>query len=102
MTSLSRSRSSAKGDEGYFEWLNSMERRQRENERQMQILLQETKKLRKENNVLRIRSSPQPQHYQRRQDLCHNQGVPLPREASLTLEAHEAWPSETPVHTRHV
>ena len=68
----------------------------------MQILLQQIRKLREENNILRIRSSSQPQHYQRMQDPCHNQGVPLPREASLTLEAHEAWPSETPVHTRHV
>ena len=68
----------------------------------MQILLQETKKLREENNVLRIRSSPQPQHYQRRQDPCRNQGTPFPREASLTLEAHEAWSSETPVHAHHV
>ncbi|RVW27404.1 hypothetical protein CK203_095434 [Vitis vinifera] len=102
MTSPSRSRSSARGDESYFEWRGSMERRQRENERQMQILLQETKRLREENNILRIRSSSQPQHYQRMQDPCHNQGVPLPREASPTLGAHEAWPSETPVHTRHV
>ena len=102
MTSPSRSRSSARGDEGYFEWRSDMERRQRENEWQMQILLQETRRLREENNVLRIRSSPQPQHYQRRQDPCHNQGAPFPLEASPTLEAHEAWLSETSVHSHHV
>ena len=65
MTLPSRSRSSARGDKGYFEWRSDMERRQQENERQMQILLQEIRKLREENNVLRIRSSSQPQHYQR-------------------------------------
>ena len=68
----------------------------------MQILLQETRKLREENNVLRIRNSPQPQHHHQRQGPCHNQGAPFPREASPTLEAHEAWPIETLVHTRHV
>ncbi|RVW28366.1 hypothetical protein CK203_105831 [Vitis vinifera] len=102
MTSSSRSRSSARGDKGYFEWRSYMERRQRENERQMQILLQETRRLREENNVLRIQSYSQPQHYQRRQDPCRNQEVPLPREASPTLGAHEAWPNETPVHANHV
>ncbi|RVW51764.1 hypothetical protein CK203_066847 [Vitis vinifera] len=83
MTSPTRSRSSARGDEDYFEWRDSMERRQRENEQQMQILLQETRRLREENNVLRIRGSSQPQHYQWMQDPCHNQRVPLPREALL-------------------
>ena len=68
----------------------------------MQILLQETRKLREENNALRIQGSSQHQHYHRRQDPCHNQEAPFPREASPTLEAHEAWPIETLVHTRHV
>ncbi|RVW74805.1 hypothetical protein CK203_053845 [Vitis vinifera] len=68
----------------------------------MQILLQETRKLREENNVLRIQGFSQHQHYQRRQDPCHNQEAPFPQEASPTLEEHEAWPSETPVHTHHV
>ena len=102
MTSPLRSRASVRGIESHFEWRDTMERWQRENEWQTQILLQETRKLREENNVLRIRSSPQPQHYQRRQDPCHNQGAPFPREASPTLEAHEAWPSETPVYAHHV
>lgn len=90
MTSPSRSRSSTRGDEGYFEWRDNIERRQRENERQMQILLQETRRLREENNVLRIRGSSQPQHYQQMQDPCHNQEAPFLREASPTLGAHEA------------
>ena len=102
MASPSRSRSSARGDEGYFEWRSSMERRQRENERQMQVLLQETRKLREENNVLRIQGSFEPQHYQRMQNPCHNQEAPFPREVIPTLEAHEVWPNETPVHAHHV
>ena len=60
------------------------------------------KELREEDNVLRIPISSQPQHYQWMQDACHNQGAPFPREASPTLEAHEAWPSETPVHAHYV
>ncbi|RVX04319.1 hypothetical protein CK203_018517 [Vitis vinifera] len=95
MTSPSRSRSSARSGEGYFKWRNTMERRQRENERHMQILLQETRKLREENNVLKIQGSSQHQHYQRRQDPCHNQEAPFPRDASPTLGPHEAWPNET-------
>lgn len=102
MTSPSRSRSFARGDKGYFEWRSDMERRQRENEWQMQILLQETRRLREENNVLRIRSSFQPQHYQWMQDPCHNQGAPFPREASPTLGEHEACPNETPMHAHYV
>ena len=79
-----------------------MERQQRENERHMQILLQETRKLREENNVLKIQGSSQHQHYQRRQDPCHNQEAPFPRDASPTLGPHEAWPNETLVHAHHV
>ena len=54
MSTPSRSRSSAKRDEGYFEWRKTMERRQLESKRQMQALLQETRRLREENEVLRI------------------------------------------------
>ena len=59
-----------------------MERRQRENEQQMQVLLQETRRLREENNVLRIQVSSEPQHYQRMQDPCHNQEAPFSLEAT--------------------
>ncbi|KAL6327105.1 hypothetical protein AAG906_014349 [Vitis piasezkii] len=47
MSTPSRSRSSARGDEGYFEW----------RERQMHALLQETTRLREENVVLRIQEN---------------------------------------------
>nr|CAN64104.1 hypothetical protein VITISV_030641 [Vitis vinifera] len=57
MSTPSRSRSSAKRDEGYFEWRKTMERRQLESKRQMQALLQETRRLREENEVLRIQGS---------------------------------------------
>ena len=45
------------GDEGYFDWRESMERRQRESERQVHALLQETRRLREENDMLRIQAS---------------------------------------------
>ena len=73
MAPPSRSCSFARGDEGYFEWRSNMERRQRDNERKMQVLLQETRRLREENDVLRIQVSSEPQHYQRMQDPHHNQ-----------------------------
>ncbi|RVW16983.1 hypothetical protein CK203_070651 [Vitis vinifera] len=57
MSTPSRSRSSARGDEDYFEWRETIERRQLESERQMQALLQETARLREENVVLRIQAS---------------------------------------------
>ena len=56
MSTPSKSHSSARGDEGYFEWREAMERRQLESERQMQALLQETTRLREENVVLRIQA----------------------------------------------
>ncbi|RVW14338.1 hypothetical protein CK203_099076 [Vitis vinifera] len=48
MSTPSRSRSSARGDEDYFKWREAMERRQLESERQMQALLQETARLKEE------------------------------------------------------
>ena len=57
MSTPSRSRSLARGDEDYFEGREAMERRQLESERQMQALLQETTRLREENAVLRIQAS---------------------------------------------
>ena len=56
MSTPSKSCSSAREDEGYFEWREAMERRQLESERQMQALLQETTRLREENVVLRIQA----------------------------------------------
>ncbi|RVW66969.1 hypothetical protein CK203_064068 [Vitis vinifera] len=57
MSTPFRSRSSARGDEGYFEWREAIKRRQLESERQMQAFLQETVRLREENVVLRIQAS---------------------------------------------
>ena len=66
MSTPSRSHSSARGGEGYFEWREAMERRKLESKRQMQALLQETTRLREENTVLRIQaSSTGPSHGQR-------------------------------------
>ena len=45
------------GSEGYFDWRESMEKHQRESEWQMQALLHETRRLREENEVLRIQVS---------------------------------------------
>ena len=45
------------GDEGYFDWHESMEIWQLESEWQVQALLQETRRLREENDVLRIQVS---------------------------------------------
>ena len=45
------------GSEDYFNWRENMERRQCESERQMQALLQETRRLREKNEVLRIHVS---------------------------------------------
>ena len=42
------------GDEGYFDWRENMERLQQEREQQVQALLQETRRLREENDVLMI------------------------------------------------
>ena len=66
MSTPSRSCSSTMGDEGYFDWRESMEKRKLESERQVQALLQETSRLREENDVLRIQvSSSGPPHDQR-------------------------------------
>lgn len=65
MSKPSRSRSSIMGDEGYFDWRENMERPQRESEWQVQALLQETRRLRKENEVLQFQaSSSGPPHSQ--------------------------------------
>ncbi|RVX05824.1 hypothetical protein CK203_023921 [Vitis vinifera] len=66
MSTPSRSRLSAMGDEGHFDWRKTMERLQLESERQMQSLLQEIRRLREENDVLQIQVSfSGPPHDQR-------------------------------------
>ncbi|KAJ9678179.1 hypothetical protein PVL29_022921 [Vitis rotundifolia] len=67
MSTPSRSRSSARGEEeDYFEWRRAMEKRQLESEQLMQTLLHETARLKEENAVLRIEASstrpPRGQH----------------------------------------
>ena len=57
MSTPSRGRSLAKGNEDYREWLETIERRQLASELKMQALLQETTRLREENAVLRIQAS---------------------------------------------
>ena len=57
MLTPSRSQSLAIGSEGYFNWHESKERRQRKSKRQMQALLCETRRLGEENKVLRIQVS---------------------------------------------
>lgn len=63
MSMPSGSQSLAMGSEGYFDWRENMERRQQESERQVLALLHETRRLREENQVLRIQvSSSGPPH----------------------------------------
>ena len=57
MATTSRSRSSGRGEEDNSEWHQAIERRQLASERQLQVLLQETERLREENAVLRIQAS---------------------------------------------
>ena len=45
------------GSEGYFDWCESMERRQRENDRYMQSLIRQTRRLKEENQELRAQMS---------------------------------------------
>ena len=57
MSTLSRRQSSVMGSEGYFDWCESMERRQRENDRYMQSLIRQTRRLKEENQELRAQMS---------------------------------------------
>ena len=78
-----------------------MERQQRENERQVQTLLQETRRLREENDVLRIQVFSEPPCYQQPRNSCFNQEAMHPRDASPLLDAHAEWPREAPRPIRH-
>ena len=106
MSTLSRSRSSTRGDEGYFEWRKTMERRQLENERQMQALLQETRRLREENEVLRIQvSSSGPPHDQRPRgqgaNSRLNQEAMYPGITGVVSDMRDERPREQPVPMYH-
>ena len=105
MSTPSRSRSSVRGDEDYFEWRKAIERRQLESERQMQALLQETARLREENVVLCIQaSSTGPSRGQRPRGQGVNSGPDpesiYPGTAGVIPETCNIRPQEwpTPMH----
>ena len=52
MSTPSRSQSSTIGSEDNFFWCESIEKHQRENDRQMQSLISQTKRLKEENKEL--------------------------------------------------
>ncbi|KAL6345033.1 hypothetical protein AAG906_007764 [Vitis piasezkii] len=80
MSTPLRSRSSSRGDE-------------------VQALLQETRRLKEENDVLRIQVSSEPPRCQQRRSLRCNQEAMYPGNASPSLDAHGVWPGEGPVPT---
>ena len=87
------------GDEGYFDWRESMEKQKLESERQVQALLQETRRLKEENGVLRIQvSSSGPPHDQRSRgqgtNSRHNQGTMYLGVAEIAPDMRGEWPSE--------
>ena len=88
ISTSSRSRSSAKGDECYFKWHETMERRQLESEQQMQALLQEMMRLREENAVLRIQVSSSGPPYDQR---------PRGQEANSRPDPKSVYPRTTGV-----
>ncbi|KAL6319874.1 hypothetical protein AAG906_036944 [Vitis piasezkii] len=99
MSTPSRSRSSAMGDEGYFDWRETMEKRQLESERQVQALLQETRRLREENDVLQIQvSSSGPPHDQRSRgqgaNSRHNQEAVYLGIADVAHDTRDERPNE--------
>ena len=92
------------GDEGYFDWHESMERRQQESKRKVQALLQETRRLREENDVLRIQvSSLGPSRDQRPRgqgtNSRHNQEATYPGNAEPSPNVHGVWPNKGPLPT---
>ncbi|KAJ9683798.1 hypothetical protein PVL29_016343 [Vitis rotundifolia] len=92
MSTPSRSRSLAMGDEGYFDWRESMERRQRESERQVQALLQETRRFREKNEVLRIQaSSSSPPRSRQKEEATYPGNVesPFDENALTPLLSHQ-------------
>ena len=101
MSTPSKSQSSAMGDEGYFDWRERMERRQWENERQVQALLQETRRLREENEVLQIQASssglPRGQQSSQQTNSKQNEEATYPRNAEPFSGVHDVWPDERPL-----
>ena len=92
------------GDESYFDWRETMERRQQESERQVQALLQETKRLTEENDVLRIQvslSGPPRDQRPRGQGINsrHNHEATYPGNVKPSPNVHGVWPNEGPLPT---
>ncbi|KAL6328428.1 hypothetical protein AAG906_034572 [Vitis piasezkii] len=99
MSTPSRSRSSAMGNEGYFDWCATVEIRQRESEQQVQALLQETRRLREENDVLHIQvsSSGPPcsrQPRSQRANSRQNEEVTYPGKAEFLSNESEMMPEQ--------
>ena len=81
-----------------------MERRQRESERQVQALLQETRRLREENDVLQIQASlsgpPRSRHPRSQQtNSRQNEEVIYPENAESPSDEHGTRPDERPLPT---
>ena len=105
MSTPSRSRSSARGEEDNSEWRQAIERKQLASERQMQALLQETARLREENAVLRIQASSMgPPRRQHSRGQVANSRLDLesiyPGTAGAIFETYNVRPHErhTPMH----
>ena len=99
MSTPSKSRSSAMGNEDYFNWCESMERCQRESERQMQALLHKTRRLREENEVLLIQvsSSGPPRSQQPRSQRTNsrqNEEAMYPRNAEFFYNEQGMQPEQ--------
>ncbi|KAJ9682518.1 hypothetical protein PVL29_018437 [Vitis rotundifolia] len=99
MSTPSRSRLSAIGSEGYFDWRKNTERCQQESERQVQALLRETRRLREENDVLCIQvSSSGPsrsrQPKSQRTNSKQKEEVSYPRNIKFPSSGQEMPPEE--------
>ncbi|KAL6346505.1 hypothetical protein AAG906_000123 [Vitis piasezkii] len=76
------------GSEGYFDWCENMERHQQESERQVQALVREARRLREENDVLRIQPKSQ------RTDSKQNEEVSFPKNAKFPSCSQKVQPEE--------
>lgn len=83
-----------------------MERRQQESERQLQALLHETRRLRQENDVLRIQASSSglPRNWQPRSQQTNsmqNEKVIYPENTETPLDEHDTRLDARPLPTHH-
>ena len=106
MLTPSKSRSSTMGSKGYFNRRESMERSQLKSERQMQALLCKTRRLKEENEVLRIQlsSSGPPRSQQPRSQQTNsrqNEEATYPGNAEFLSNEQEIQPKERSPPTCH-